>query len=206
MQVSEAIFKYGRGLNVKVTPIYGGQPIFRQLQALDRGVHIVVATPGRALDHIGRGSLNLSAIKTVILDEADEMLDMGFADDIDSILQATPVERQTVLFSATMPARINALARKYQRDPDSHPDRPQRRDTRHGTRATERVHGAALAQAGRARSHPRHRGAQGDARLLQDAHRGRSVDRDDERPRLSRRGIARWHGSTATRPRDGPSP
>ena len=117
MQVSEAIFKYGRGLNVKVTPIYGGQPIFRQLQALDRGVHIVVATPGRALDHIGRGSLDLSAIRTVILDEADEMLDMGFADDIDSILQATPVERQTVLFSATMPARINALARKYQRDP-----------------------------------------------------------------------------------------
>jgi ATP-dependent RNA helicase DeaD len=117
MQVSEAIFKYGRGLNVKVTPIYGGQPIFRQLQALDRGVHIVVATPGRALDHIGRGSLHLGAIRTVILDEADEMLDMGFADDIDSILQATPVERQTVLFSATMPARINALARKYQRDP-----------------------------------------------------------------------------------------
>ena len=117
MQVSEAIFRYGRELNVKVTPIYGGQPIFRQLQALDRGVHIVVATPGRALDHIGRGSLHLGAIRTVILDEADEMLDMGFADDIDSILQATPVERQTVLFSATMPARINALARKYQRDP-----------------------------------------------------------------------------------------
>ena len=117
MQVSEAIFRYGRELNVKVTPIYGGQPIFRQLQALDRGVHIVVATPGRALDHIGRGSLNLSSIRTVILDEADEMLDMGFADDIDSILQVTPEQRQTVLFSATMPARINALARKYQRDP-----------------------------------------------------------------------------------------
>jgi ATP-dependent RNA helicase DeaD len=117
MQVSEAIFRYGRELNVKVTPIYGGQPIFRQLQALDRGVHIVVATPGRALDHIGRGSLHLGAVRTVILDEADEMLDMGFADDIDSILQATPEERQTVLFSATMPARINALARKYQRDP-----------------------------------------------------------------------------------------
>ncbi|HEX2783194.1 MAG TPA: DEAD/DEAH box helicase, partial [Ilumatobacteraceae bacterium] len=115
--VSEAIFRYGRELGVKVTPIYGGQPIFRQLQALDRGVHIVVATPGRALDHIGRGSLHLGEIKTVILDEADEMLDMGFADDIDSILQATPAERQTVLFSATMPARINALARKYQRDP-----------------------------------------------------------------------------------------
>jgi ATP-dependent RNA helicase DeaD len=117
MQVSEAMFKYGRRLGVKVTPIYGGQPIYRQLQALDRGVHIVVATPGRALDHIGRGSLRLDAIRTVILDEADEMLDMGFADDIDSILQATPADRQTVLFSATMPARINALARKYQREP-----------------------------------------------------------------------------------------
>ncbi len=117
MQVSEAFFRYGRQLGVKVTPIYGGQPIFRQLQALDRGVHIVVATPGRALDHIGRGSLQLESIRTVILDEADEMLDMGFSDDIDSILQATPEQRQTVLFSATMPARINALARKYQRDP-----------------------------------------------------------------------------------------
>jgi ATP-dependent RNA helicase DeaD len=117
MQVSEAFFRYGRQLGVKVTPIYGGQPIFRQLQALDRGVHIVVATPGRALDHIGRGSLQLDSIRTVILDEADEMLDMGFSDDIDSILQATPEQRQTVLFSATMPARINALARKYQRDP-----------------------------------------------------------------------------------------
>ena len=117
MQVSEAIFKYGRNLNAKVAPIYGGQPIYRQLQALDRGVHIVVATPGRALDHIARGSLPLGAIKTVVLDEADEMLDMGFADDIDSILQATPPQRQTVLFSATMPPRINALARKYQTDP-----------------------------------------------------------------------------------------
>ena len=131
MQVSEAIFKYGRELNVKVTPIYGGQPIYRQLQALDRGVHIVVATPGRALDHIGRGSLQLESVKTVILDEADEMLDMGFADDIDSILQMTPEERQTVLFSATMPARINALARKYQRDPVR--IQIQRGDTQPGT-------------------------------------------------------------------------
>ena len=117
MQVSEAIFRYGREVNVKVAPIYGGQPIYRQLQALDRGVHIVVATPGRALDHIGRGSLPLGSIRMVILDEADEMLDMGFADDIDAILKATPDERQTVLFSATMPARITALARKYQHDP-----------------------------------------------------------------------------------------
>jgi len=117
MQVSEAIFKYGAHLGVKVVPIYGGQPIFRQLQLLDRGVHVVVATPGRALDHIGRGSLPLDDVKVVVLDEADEMLDMGFADDIAAILDATPAERQTVLFSATMPARISAIAKRSQRDP-----------------------------------------------------------------------------------------
>jgi ATP-dependent RNA helicase DeaD len=117
VQVSEAMFKYGRELGVKVVPIFGGQPIQRQLQALDRGVHVVVATPGRAIDHIGRGSLKLDAIRTVILDEADEMLDMGFTDDIESILQSTPDERQTVLFSATLPHRINSIAKRYQRDP-----------------------------------------------------------------------------------------
>jgi ATP-dependent RNA helicase DeaD len=117
MQVSEAFFRYGRELHAKALPIYGGQPIYRQLQALDRGVHVVIATPGRALDHIGRGSLPLDSVKLVVLDEADEMLDMGFADDIEAILDATPEHRQTVLFSATMPPRINAIARKHQRDP-----------------------------------------------------------------------------------------
>jgi ATP-dependent RNA helicase DeaD len=117
VQVSEAMFKYGRELGVKVVPVFGGQPIGRQLQALDRGVHVVVATPGRALDHIGRGSLRLDAIRTVILDEADEMLDMGFTDDIESILESTPEERQTVLFSATLPQRITSIAKRYQRDP-----------------------------------------------------------------------------------------
>ncbi len=117
VQVSEAIFKYGRRLGVKVVPIYGGQPIYRQLQQLDRGVHIVVATPGRAIDHIGRGSLPLDDVKVVVLDEADEMLDMGFADDIESILDATPSARQTVMFSATLPSRINSIAKRYQRDP-----------------------------------------------------------------------------------------
>ncbi|NNE11424.1 MAG: DEAD/DEAH box helicase, partial [Ilumatobacter sp.] len=79
MQVSEAIFKYGRHIGVKVVPIYGGQPIYRQLQQLERGVDIVVATPGRAVDHVGRGSLPLDDVRVVVLDEADEMLDMGFA-------------------------------------------------------------------------------------------------------------------------------
>jgi ATP-dependent RNA helicase DeaD len=117
MQVSEAIFKYGRHLGVKVVPIYGGQPIYRQLQQLDRGVDVVVATPGRAVDHVGRGSLPLDDVRIVVLDEADEMLDMGFADDLATILEATPGDRQTVLFSATMPSRINAIAKRYQRDP-----------------------------------------------------------------------------------------
>ena len=98
-------------------PVFGGQPIVRQLKELQRGVHVVVATPGRAIDHIKRGSLDLDRITTVVLDEADEMLDMGFTDDIEAILEATPAERQTVLFSATMPRRIAKIAKKYQRDP-----------------------------------------------------------------------------------------
>ena len=117
VQVNEAMFKYGRELGIKVVPVFGGQPIQRQLRALDRGVHVVVATPGRAIDHIGRGSLALDSIRTVILDEADEMLDMGFTDDIESILESTPEDRQTVLFSATMPPRINSIAKRYQREP-----------------------------------------------------------------------------------------
>jgi ATP-dependent RNA helicase DeaD len=117
VQVSEAMFKYGSELGIKVVPVFGGQPIQRQLQALDRGAHVVVATPGRALDHIGRGSLALESITTVILDEADEMLDMGFTDDIESILESTPEDRQTVLFSATMPGRITSIAKRYQRNP-----------------------------------------------------------------------------------------
>ncbi len=117
VQVSEAMFKYGQDLRIKVLPVFGGQPIYRQLKELSRGVHVVVATPGRAIDLINRGALELDQIQTVVLDEADEMLDMGFTDDIEAILDATPAERQTVLFSATMPKRIAAIARKYQRDP-----------------------------------------------------------------------------------------
>ena len=118
VQVSEAIVKYGKKLGAKVVPVFGGQPIGRQLGALDRGAHVVVATPGRAIDHIGRGSLRLDKIKTVILDEADEMLDMGFTDDIESILESTPTDRQTVMFSATMPPRIHSIAKRHQRNPE----------------------------------------------------------------------------------------
>ncbi|MDX6555453.1 MAG: ATP-dependent helicase DeaD [Miltoncostaeaceae bacterium] len=117
MQVSEAIHKYGRGLGTRVLPVYGGQPIGRQLRELKSGADVVVATPGRALDHIGRGTLVLDDVRVVVLDEADEMLDMGFAEDIDGILEGVPEERQTVLFSATMPPRITAIAKRHLRDP-----------------------------------------------------------------------------------------
>ncbi len=117
MQVSQALYRYGRALGARVLPIYGGQPIGRQLGALARGVDVVVATPGRALDHVSRGTLPLHAVQTVVLDEADEMLDLGFADDIEAILDETPPSRQTVLFSATMPARIDAIARRHLREP-----------------------------------------------------------------------------------------
>jgi ATP-dependent RNA helicase DeaD len=117
VQVSEALHKYGRDLGARVLPVYGGAPIGRQLRSLDIGVDVVVATPGRALDLVQRGSLQLGGVDTVVLDEADEMLDMGFAEDLDAILDETPETRQTVLFSATMPRRLDALARRHLRDP-----------------------------------------------------------------------------------------
>jgi ATP-dependent RNA helicase DeaD len=117
MQVAEAAHKYGRQLGARVLPIYGGQPIGRQLRELARGVDIVVATPGRALDHLRRGTLPLGGIRCIVLDEADEMLDMGFAEDIEALLAEAPADRQTVLFSATMPSRIDAIARRHLRDP-----------------------------------------------------------------------------------------
>ncbi len=117
MQVSEAVHRYGRRLGTRVVPIYGGQPIFRQLRALDQGVDVVVATPGRAIDHLQRGTLRLHSIQVVVLDEADEMLDMGFAEDIETILDSAPADRQTVLFSATMPSRLNGLVNRHLHDP-----------------------------------------------------------------------------------------
>jgi ATP-dependent RNA helicase DeaD len=117
MQVSQAIHRYGRDLGARVLPIYGGQPIGRQLKALQRGVDVVVATPGRAVDHLSRGTLVLDRLEVVVLDEADEMLDMGFQEDLESILSETPERRQTMLFSATMPSRIGKLARQHLDDP-----------------------------------------------------------------------------------------
>jgi ATP-dependent RNA helicase DeaD len=117
VQVAEAFHAYGKYHRVSILPVYGGQPIDRQLRALDRGVQIVVGTPGRLLDHIRRGTLKLDQVRTVVLDEADEMLDMGFVEDIETILQETPSERQTALFSATMPLPIANLAKRYMRNP-----------------------------------------------------------------------------------------
>jgi ATP-dependent RNA helicase DeaD len=117
VQVSQAFHRYGREMGVRALPIYGGQPIGWQIKSIERGVDVVIATPGRALDHIGRGTLKLDAVRVVVLDEADEMLDMGFAEDIEAILQETPEERQTVLFSATLPPRIEGITGRYLREP-----------------------------------------------------------------------------------------
>ncbi len=117
MQVGEAVHKYGKGLRMRAVPVYGGQDIRRQLRALERGADVVIATPGRALDHIRRQTLSLSAVRSVVLDEADEMLDMGFADDLEAILSAAPASRQTALFSATLPPRIRDLAERHLNDP-----------------------------------------------------------------------------------------
>jgi ATP-dependent RNA helicase DeaD len=117
VQVAEAFHSYGKHHDIAVLPVYGGQPIERQLRALSRGVHVVVGTPGRLLDHIQRGTLKLDQVRTVVLDEADEMLDMGFIEDIEAILKETPATRQTALFSATIPSPIADLARRYMREP-----------------------------------------------------------------------------------------
>ena len=117
MQVSEAIHRYGARLGTHVLPIYGGQPIGVQLRQLRRGVDIVVATPGRAVDHVTRGSLKLEGVAVVVLDEGDEMLDMGFADDLETLLSSTPKSRQTALFSATVSGPIAKIARRHQLDP-----------------------------------------------------------------------------------------
>ena len=117
MQVAEAVHKYARGTTLSVLPLYGGAPMHQQIRALERGASVVVATPGRALDHIRRRTLALDRLRILVLDEADEMLDMGFAEDLDAILEATPATRQTALFSATMPPRILAIANRHLQDP-----------------------------------------------------------------------------------------
>ncbi|HVN15919.1 MAG TPA: DEAD/DEAH box helicase [Anaerolineales bacterium] len=117
LQVAEAMLSYGREMRVRVLPVYGGQPYGPQINQLKRGVDVVVGTPGRLLDLLERKVLDLSGVQTVVLDEADEMLNMGFIEDVESILDLTPAERQTALFSATLPARIRKLADRFMHDP-----------------------------------------------------------------------------------------
>jgi ATP-dependent RNA helicase DeaD len=120
VQVSEEVHKlafFKRGL--RALPVYGGQSYERQFQGLRQGAHIVIGTPGRVMDHMRRGTLRFDALKIVILDEVDVMLNMGFRDDIELILRATPKERQTVFFSATIPRPIQQLIEKYSRDPQN---------------------------------------------------------------------------------------
>lgn len=145
MQVAEAVHKYGRSMGTRVLPIYGGQAMQQQLRALRRGVDIVVATPGRALDHILRGTLELKAVELVVLDEADEMLDLGFTEEIEAIAAALPAERQTALFSATVAPRIRTIAKRYLRNPvnvtiASHPSASGKTSIREAAYVVQRAH------------------------------------------------------------------
>ena len=117
MQVAAAVQRYGTELRTTVLALYGGQAIGPQIQVLRRGIDVIVATPGRALDHLRRQTLKLGEVRMVVLDEADEMLDMGFAEDLEAILEQTPATKQTALFSATMPPRIQAIAHRHLRHP-----------------------------------------------------------------------------------------
>jgi ATP-dependent RNA helicase DeaD len=118
IQVAEEIEKLGRFKGIRSLPIYGGQDIVKQIRALKKKPQIIIGTPGRLLDHINRKTIKLDDVQTVVLDEADEMLDMGFMDDIQSILKLVPAERHTMLFSATMPANIQKLAQQFLRNPE----------------------------------------------------------------------------------------
>jgi ATP-dependent RNA helicase DeaD len=119
VQVAKAMHEFGRPLGVRVLPVYGGEPYGRQISRLQKGVDVVVGTPGRLIDLIEREVLDLGRVQSVVLDEADEMLSMGFIEDIETILLATPAERQTALFSATVPPEIRRLAERYLREPEA---------------------------------------------------------------------------------------
>ena len=118
IQVAQRISRFSKYTKVKVLPVYGGESINRQIRALDRGVHIVVGTPGRTIDHIRRGTLNLSATKIIVLDEADRMLDMGFIDDIKFILSKVPHDKQMSLFSATIDKSVMNMCHRYMKKPE----------------------------------------------------------------------------------------
>ena len=196
MQVAEATHKYARGTGISVVPVYGGAPMMQQIRALERGADIVVGTPGRVLDHIRRQSLTLDAIHVLVLDEADEMLDMGFAEDIDAILEATP-ER------APDDAVLGNDAGAAERDCGPAPrrtgqdhDRPrENRRRKTPASAASGLHRPTRAQGGRAPARARHGKPDVGARLLPHASGGRHAGRDAERARLQGRGHSRWHAA-----------
>ncbi len=203
IQVAEALHSYGAKLGAIVLPIYGGAEFGRQAQALKRGVHVVVATPGRALDHLRRGTLNMGSLAIVVLDEADEMLDMGFAEDIELILDATPAQRQTALFSATLPPRIAAIADKHLRDPVR--VLIAREKTEKGALPRVRQTAYIVQRAHKVAALGRVLDLESPALALvfcAHAHRGRRTRREAAWPRLPGRGAARRAVAGPARPRD----
>ena len=173
IQVAEAFQKYAAGLrNFHVLPIYGGQSYVPQLNALKRGPQVIVGTPGRIIDHLDRRTLQLDGIRCVVLDEADEMLDMGFADAMEAILSQTPKEKQVALFSATMAPNIRRIAQTHLKNP-----REVVIKGKSGTAANiqpDLLDGERTAQAGRADAHLRGGGLRRNAgvRAHQAVHRG----------------------------------
>jgi ATP-dependent RNA helicase DeaD len=186
IQVAEALQSYAKNLpGFHVLPIYGGQSYTIQLKQLSRGAHVIVGTPGRVMDHLERKTLNLDNLKTMVLDEADEMLRMGFIDDVEWILERTPAQHQTALFSATMPDRSAASPRNTWSSRGNQDQVGHRHRRRHPSGL---LAGQRHAQAGRADPHPRSR------RQLRRRHhlrahqeRHRRTGRQALRPRLRRR-------------------
>ena len=180
LQVCEAFEKYASHLRgVHILPVYGGQGYGVQLSALRRGVHIIVGTPGRIMDHLDKGTLDLSELKYLVLDEADEMLKMGFAEDVETILADTPDDKQVALFSATMPAAIRRISKQYLHDPEEITVKTKTHDLgEHHPALPDRV---VPAEGRRPHPHPRGRELRGHDRLR---------PHEERRPRSSPRSSA----------------
>src|SRR6185436_6175352 len=119
LQVAAEVERIAQYRGISVAPVYGGAPMGRQVTALQAGAQVVAGTPGRVLDHLRRGTLKVDKLRVLVLDEADEMLSMGFQEEIMNIIEQLPKERQTLLFSATIPPDIARIARKYMRNPET---------------------------------------------------------------------------------------
>ena len=198
VQVCEAFERYAAHIpGVHVLPVYGGQGYGVQLSALRRGVHVVVGTPGRIMDHLDKGTLDLSQLRFLVLDEADEMLNMGFAEDVETILASTPEEKNVALFSATMPTAIRRMSTKYLRDAAG--DHGQEQDRDRGQHRPAGADGVLPAEDRRAHAHPRGRELRGRDRLRAHQARDRDAGREAAGPRLQRRRDQRRHRPAAAR-------